>query len=343
MRQIWIPRTGGPEVLDLREAPDPTPAAGEVLIAVEAAGVNFADVMARQGLYPDAPPLPAVVGYEVAGTVAAVGAGVAAVAPGDDVVALTRFGGYASHVVVPEIAVFRRPDGMSAEVGAAIPVNYLTAFQMMVVMGSVRRADDLGRRMRVLVHGAAGGVGTACADIGRVYGVELFGTASPQKHDYVRARGYDHAVDYRTGDFVAEVRRLTRGEGVDLVLDAIGGAHWGRSLDALAPTGRLVAYGVSSAAGGGKLGLAKAVLGVPWLRSSPLALINAHHGVLGVNVGHLWGVPERVAEWAGRIFDLYRAGAVRPHVDLVVPFADAADAHRHLEGRRNVGKVLLRP
>ena len=330
-------------MLEVREAPDPTPRAGQVLVAVEAAGVNFADVLARQGLYPDAPPLPAVVGYEVGGRVAAVGAGVASVREGDPVLALTRFGGYASHVVVPEGAAFLRPDGMSAEEGAALPVNYLTAFQMMVVMGSVRPAEDLGRRMRVLVHGASGGVGTACADLGKVYGVELFGTASPGKHDYVRERGYDHAIDYRHRDFVAEVQRLTDGEGVDLVLDAIGGRHWGRSLDALAPSGRLVVYGISSAAGGGKLGLLKTVAASPWLRSTPLALIGANHGVLGVNLGHLWTVPERVAAWSRRLLALYRDGALRPHVDRVVPFDHAPEAHRHLEGRRNVGKTLLRP
>ena len=151
-RQFWIPRTGGPEVLGPREAPGPTPAAGEGLVAVVAAGVNVAEVLARQGLYPDAPPLPAVVGYEVAGAVAA---GVTAVAPGDAVVARTRFGGYASRVVVPEVPVFRRPDGMTVEVGAAIPVNDLTAFQMKVVTGSVRRADDVGRRMRARDRGWA--------------------------------------------------------------------------------------------------------------------------------------------------------------------------------------------
>ncbi len=343
MRQVWIPRTGGADVLEVRDAPDPVPGRGEVLVAVEAAGVNFADVLARQGLYPDAPPLPAVVGYEVAGTVAAVGPGAGAFAVGDPVIALTRFGGYASHVVSPEGRVFRRPEGMSAEVGAAIPVNYLTAFQMMVVMGSVRRADELGQRMRVLVHGASGGVGTACADIGKLYGVELFGTASPGKHGYVRERGYDHAIDYRGRDFVREVERLTNGEGVDLVLDAVGGRHWGRSMDALAPSGRLVVYGVSSAAGEGKLGLAKAVLGAPWLRSMPFSLMSANTGVLGVNVGHLWTAQDRVAGWADRLLDLWQEGAIRPHVDRVFSFDEAGEAHRHLEGRGNVGKTLLRP
>ena len=343
MHQVWIPRTGSPSVLEVREAPDPRPGPGEVLVEVEAAGVNFADVLARKGLYPDSPPLPAVVGYEVAGTVAGVGAGVESVALGDPVIALTRFGGYSSHVVAPEIAVYRRPDGMSAEDGAALPVNYLTAFQMMVVMGSVRPAEDVGRPVRVLVHGASGGVGTACADLGAIYGAELIGTASPGKHDYVRERGYAHAVDYRNRDFVAEVKRLTDGEGVDLVLDPIGGKHWARSFEVLAPSGRIVLYGVSSLTEGGRLAFLKLALGVPWLKFNPVRLINANQGVLGVNLGHLWGARERVAEWARTLLGLYEQGALRPHVDAVVPFDEAAEAHRMLEDRENRGKVLLRP
>lgn len=344
MRQVWIPRTGPPDVLEVRDAPDPAPGPGQVLVAVEAAGVNFADLLARQGLYPDAPPLPTVVGYEVGGTVAAVGAGVASVAEGDPVLALTRFGGYSSHVVVPEAAVFRRPEGMTAEVGAAVPVTYLTAFQMMVVMGSVRHARELGgRRMRVLVHGASGGVGTACGDLGRVYGVELIGTASPGKHAYVRERGYDHAVDYRRSGWVEEVMDLTGGAGVDLVLDPIGGKHWGESFRVLGPSGRLVVYGVSSVSGGGKLALAKMALGVPWLKFNPIRLMNANQGVMGVNLGHLWNAQDRVAGWAQAILSLYERGAVRPHVDRTFSFDEAAEAHRYIEDRKNQGKVLLQP
>ena len=344
MRQVWIPTTGDPDVLEVREAPDPAPGPGEVLVRVDAAGVNFADILARQGLYPDAPDLPAVVGYEVAGTVSAVGTGVSAVGEGDDVIALTRFGGYASHVVVPELAVFKRPEGMPAEMGAAIPVNYLTAFQMMVVMGSVRHARELGgRRVRVLVHGASGGVGTACGDLGRVYGAELFGTASPGKHDYVRERGYDHAIDYRNDDFVARTMDLTDGEGVDLVLDPIGGRHWARSLETLAPSGRMIVYGVSSVTGGGKLAMARMALGVPWLKFNPIRLMNANQGVMGVNLGHLWHAPDRVAGWARAILSLYERGGVRPHVDRSFSFDEAAEAHRYIEGRKNRGKVVLTP
>lgn len=344
MRQVWIPTTGSPDVLEVREAPDPDPGPGEVQVRVEAAGVNFADILARQGLYPDAPGLPAVVGYEVAGRVGAVGEGVSSVQEGDPVIALTRFGGYSSHVVVPEVAVFERPEGMPADVGAAIPVNYLTAFQMMVVMGSVRHARELGgRRVRVLVHGASGGVGTACGDLGRVYGAELYGTASPGKHDYVRERGYDHAIDYRHSDFVEEVMDLTEGEGVDLVLDPIGGKHWARSLQTLAPSGRMIVYGVSSVTGGGKLALARMALGVPWLKFNPIRLMNANQGVMGVNLGHLWGAQDRVAGWARAILNLYERGSVKPHVDRAFSFEAAAGAHRYLEERKNRGKVVLTP
>lgn len=344
MQQIWIPRSGPPDVLDLREAPDPTPGPGHVLIEVEAAGINFADILARQGLYPDAPDLPAVVGYEVAGTVGAVGEGVTSVSAGDRVVALTRFGGYSSHVVVPEIAVYPRPEGMTAETAASIPVNYLTAFQMMIVMGSLRHARELGgERVRVLVHGASGGVGTACADLGTIYGAELFGTASPAKHEYVRQRGYHHAIDYRTGDFVEAVRQLTDGEGVDLVLDPIGGKHWARSLEVLRPSGRVVVYGISSVAGSGKLGLLKMVAQIPWRRMSPISLISKNHGVLGVNVGHLWHVPHLVAGWMRVLLSYAERGDIRPYVDRVFPLAEAAEAHRYIEERKNRGKVLLRP
>ncbi len=344
MQQVWIPKTGGPEVLELREAPDPAPGPGEVLVRVEAAGINFADLMARQGIYPDAPPLPAVVGYEVGGAVEAVGAGAERFAPGDAVLATTRFGGYSSAVAVPEGQVFRRPDGMRAAEGAAVPVNYLTAFIAMVVMGSLRHAQDLGgSRMRVLVHGASGGVGTAAADLGRIYGAELFGTCSTPHLDYARERGYDHPVDYRSTDWVAAVKDLTDGRGVDLILDPIGGKHWAESFDVLAPTGRLVVYGFSAAAGKGKLGMARAALGVPWTRFSPLSLMSRNHGALGVNVGHLWGMGDAVARWGRKLLGYYKRGEIRPHVDRAFPLAEAAAAHAYVEERKSVGKVVLEP
>jgi NADPH:quinone reductase-like Zn-dependent oxidoreductase len=150
-------------------------------------------------------------------------------------------------------------------------------------------------------------------------------------------------VDYRHKDFVAEILALTDGEGVDLVLDPIGGAHWGRSLDALAPSGRLVVFGVSTVTGGGRFALARMALRVPWVRASPFALMNANHGVLGVNLGHLWEARDRVAGWARTLLAYAEAGKVKPNVDRVFSFDEAAEAHRYIEGRKNRGKVLLRP
>lgn len=344
MIQVWIEKAGGPDVLKAREAPDPVPGPGEVLIRVEAAGINFADLMARQGLYPDAPPLPTIVGYEVGGTVEAIGEGVTSRQPGDRVLAMIRFGGYSSHVLAPARQVFERPEGMSAAVGAAVPVNYLTAFQAMVVMGGLRHAHELGgRRMRVLVHGASGGVGTAASDLARIYGVEAFGTASPGKLDYVRERGYDHAISYRDNDWVAEVRELTGGRGCDLILDPIGGAHWSKSLDVLAPTGRLVIYGYSQVLGRSKRSIVTEALKIPWTRFLPFSLMSANRGVLGANIGRLWHHQDDVAAWANKLLAYYKRGEVRPHVDKIFPLTEASAAHAYMEARSNAGKVVLAP
>ncbi len=228
MRQVWITRVGPPEVLELREAPDPAPKPGEVQIRVRASGINFADIMARLGLYPDSPKLPAVVGYEVAGEIAAIGDGVTR-AVGEKVFAITRFGGYSDVVCVPAAQALPLSDGMTYEEAAAIPVNYLTAYQMLIQMGALKSGE------RVLVHSAAGGVGLAAIDLCRIHGAEVIGTASASKHGLLRERGAAHLIDYNTQDYEAEVKRLTSGRGVHIVLDAMGGEHWRKGYRCLAP------------------------------------------------------------------------------------------------------------
>src|SRR5215471_14860076 len=195
MRQIWITKVGPPEVLEVKEAPDPEAKAGEVRIRVEASGVNFADIMGRLGLYPDLPPIPVVPGYEVSGHVDALGTGVAPNWSGRDVLAATRFGGYADTVCVPIKQVFARPPGMSALEGASIPVNYFTAWQLIVVMGGLKANET------VLIHSVGGGVGIAATQIAKHVGARVIGTASAGKHDEMRALGVDHLIDYRTEDF----------------------------------------------------------------------------------------------------------------------------------------------
>jgi NADPH:quinone reductase-like Zn-dependent oxidoreductase len=338
-KAIWIPRAGDADVLQVREAPDPTPRAGEVRVQVRAAGLNFADMMARQGLYPDAPPLPCVVGYEVAGHIDAVGAGVEGLAPGTRVIALTRFGGHSSAVCVPATQVLPMPEAMSFEEGAALPVNYLTAFHMLFRVAAVRPGE------RVLIHMAAGGVGIAVLQLCRtIAGVETFGTASASKHAAIVAHGCTHPIDYHTQDYAAEIRRITHDKGVDVVLDALGGADWKRGYDLLRPAGRLVAFGFANMASGetrNVLRLARQAVSIPIF--TPLGLMDTNRSVAGVNVGHLWSETEMLVGELKELLSLYNEGKIKPLVDSSFPFEKAADAHRRLGERRNIGKVVLVP
>ena len=339
MRAIWQMRNGGPEVLQVRETPDPEPGPGCVRIRVRACGLNFAEVMARQGLYPDAPKPPAVLGYEAAGEVDALGEGVSEPAIGTRVVALTRFGGHADTVCVPATQVLTLPEGMSFEAAAAIPVTYLTAYHMLF------RVSNLQPGERVLVHMAAGGVGIAALQLcATVPGVETFGTASVAKHAVLREEGCTHPIDYRQTDYAAKVRELTNGEGVDVVLDPLGGADWATGMSLLRPVGRLIAYGFANIASGERrrpIRMVRQVVRIP--RFTPLGLMSSNRTVSGVNIGHLW---EQVAMLRGElaaVLTLWQEGKVLPRIDSVHPFAEAAAAHARITERRNVGKVILVP
>jgi NADPH:quinone reductase-like Zn-dependent oxidoreductase len=338
MQQVWITRHGPPEVLQVREAPVPVPKSGEVLVKVAAAGINFADIMARLGLYPDAPKPPCVVGYEVAGEVVALGPGANGVRAGDRVIALTSFGGYSSHVSVPQIQVFPLPAGFSIEQGAALPVTYLTAYQLMIAMGRLKSGET------VLVHSAAGGVGLSAIELAAIIGAKVIGVASSSKHEYLRSRGVAGLIDSGSTDLPSRVKELTAGRGVDLALDARGGSSWRQSYDCLAPTGRLAVFGLSTAVGGNPwLGTARALLGVPWLRFNPLTLMNDNRGIFGVNVGHLWGHQEILGEWMRQILTWQSQGKIAPIVAKSFRFDEAPAAHRFIESRGNIGKVVLVP
>jgi len=330
-------------VLQVQERADPPVGVGEVRIAVRAAGINFADTMARVGLYPDAPKPPCVMGYEVAGTIESVGEGVSEYAVGDRVFAGTRFGGQAELVAVPAAQVLPLPERLSFEQGAAFPVNYGTAYAALVIMGSLREGT------RVLIHAAAGGVGIAATQIARNARVEIFGTASPTKHDAIRAQGVAHAIDYRSQDFEAEVMRITDGTGVDLVVDALGPTSFRKDYRLLRPGGRLIMYGISEMASEGRRDLRAALKSlasmptatIPWWKS--LALINENKGVFGLNMLKWWdreGSLDRVTE--PLMADL-EAGRLEPVVAEAFPFSRAGEAHEFISQRRNVGKVVLFP
>ena len=338
MRQIVTTRNGGTEVLEVQEKPDPQPKPGEVVVKVHAAGLNFADILARQGLYPDGPAKPCVMGYEVAGVVESVGEGVDRALLGKPVVVMTRFGGQSEKVVVQEKQLFPKPDSLTFEQGAAVPVNYLTAWALLVVMGGLRKGES------VLIHNAGGGVGLAALDIAKKIGATTFGTASPGKHDFLRQRGLDHPIDYRNQDWLPVLKQLTSGRGVELVIDPIGGGHWKKSYAALRTTGRLGMFGVSTASANGlrgKLKMIKAAAQMP--RFHPLGLLNKNRGVFGLNLGHMWHEPEKVAEWVQSIMQGITQGWIQPFVDKAFTFDQAGEAHAYMEARKNIGKVVLVP
>jgi NADPH:quinone reductase-like Zn-dependent oxidoreductase len=333
MRAVEIPRYGAPEVLRVIERPDPVAGPGEVLIDVAACGVNFADTLARIGLYADAPKPPMVVGYEVAGTIASVGDGVDGGRVGERVMAGTQFGGYASAVAVPAADAIALADRLSFEQGAAIPVNYATAWAGLIGYGSLRAGE------KVLIQAAAGGVGMSATQIAKRFGAEVWGTASPSKHEAIRANGVDHAVDYRKDNWWQGLPQF------DLILDAIGGRQFRRSYAMLRAGGRLVAFGASSVSTGERRNYAKILPeALPMLRGFNLIdQMQQSKAVIGLNMLTLWKDRGTLEPWIAPLSELIEDGTVQPVVSDAVPFDRAAEAHRIIAERRNVGKVVLTP
>jgi NADPH:quinone reductase-like Zn-dependent oxidoreductase len=337
MRQIWISKAGPPEVLQVREAPDPEAGAGEVRIRVKAAGINFADLMARVGLYPDAPKIPCVVGYEVSGVVDQVGAGAQGFSVGDRVFGMPRFGGYTDVVALPVAQVFKMPSAMTFEEGAAVPVVYLTAYNMMLFNGHLRPGSS------VLIHSAAGGVGTAAIQIAKTRGCTILGTASKGKHDFLRAQGCAHPLD-SSGDYAAEARAVVGDKGIDLILDPVGGKSWTEGYDLLAPCGRLVAFGFSAAAAGKSRNLIHAAAQFFKVKKwSPMKLMDDNKTISGTNMGHLFHRVDLLRPQADALLAMFEAGEIKPHVDRTFRFDEAAAAHHHIHDRKAIGKVLLVP
>jgi len=338
MRQIWITKAGAPEVLQVREAPMPVPSNGQVRIQVEAAGVNFADIIGRMGMYHDSPGIPYVPGNEVAGTIDAVAQGVTGFKEGDEVLALTSFGGYSDVICVPFGQVFKRLEWMSALDGAALPVNYITAYVALITSGSLHQGD------RVLIHQAASGVGLAALEICRIVGAETYGTASSPKHDRLREYGLDHPIDYRNMDYETVVQNLTRQRGVDIVLDPLGGANWKKNYRLLAPTGRLVYIGAHSLISGKRRAIFRLIRILTTLPFyTPLSLMNDNKAVSGVNLAHLWDQVEMVRPWMHQIISWYDEALLRPAIDRTFPFNKVVEAHQFVENRENLGKVILTP
>lgn len=341
MRQIVNVSNGGYEVLKVEEVPDLVPKSDELVIDVKASGLNFADLLARKGQYPDAPSKPCVVGYEVSGVVRSTGDDVDHSWKGKEVIATTRFKGQAEQVRVQPVQVFGKPKKLSFEQAAALPVNYITAHVLVHVMGALQSEEA------VLIHNVGGGVGLAILDLAMEIGATTYGTASEHKHNFLTNRGLDYAIDYRNNDWYEVLMSLTDGKGVELVTDPLGGKEWKRSYKALRATGRLGMFGISSASEGieggikGMWSMLKTVLQMPFYH--PLPLLDKNRGVFGVNLGHLWHEKEKAHIWMRKILEGVNQGWIIPHVDQTFRFDEIANAHRYLEERKNTGKVILLP
>ena len=333
VQRIIVTRYGPPEVLRLEEAETPAPAEGEVLVRVARAGINFADLLARMGLYPGVPKPPFVPGHEVAGTVEALGPAVDGLAVGDRVVAGRSFGGYASHTVAPQATVTRLSDSVSFDAAAALPVNYLTAWLAVVHPGALQPGETL------LIHGAAGGVGVAATQLARIRGAaRIFGTASPGKHDWLREQGVEPVP---RDDFRAAIKAATDGRGVDLVLDPVGGDHLLQGYRCLAAGGRIVTYGISAMAPGRRRSRLAQLR--EWWRTprfNPLWMMGANRAVIGVHLGRYRDVA-RLQQAQAELFGWLESGEIAPHIDSIFPGAKAAKAHQYIHDRKNIGKVLL--
>ncbi|HTD09217.1 MAG TPA: medium chain dehydrogenase/reductase family protein [Solirubrobacteraceae bacterium] len=332
MQAVVITKHGGPGVLQVQEQPDPTLGAGQVRIDVAASGINFADVMARMGLYADAPKTPCVVGYEVAGTIVEVGEGVENFSVGERVFASTQFGGYASQVAAMATDVVALPDELSFEQGAAIPVNYGTAWAGLIGYGSLQPGE------RVLIHSAGGGVGIAATQIANRVGVEVYGTASPGKHARCVELGVDHMIDYTKPGWERGLPKF------DVIMDAVGGASFRRSYNLLRPGGRLVAFGASSVVSGERKNVVTALRAVARMpRFNMIKQMSESKAVIGLNMLSLWKDRGTLEPWIQPLREMLADGTVKPVVAESFSFKDAGAAQNMITERRNVGKVVLLP
>jgi NADPH:quinone reductase-like Zn-dependent oxidoreductase len=335
MRAMVVRKYGPPETVELREWPDPVAKPGGCVVRVRAIGINFADLLQRMGIYPGTPKPPFIPGFEVAGVVESAADG-APVRPGDRVVAMTRFNAYAELAACPAEGVFRLPDALAFEDAVAVPVNYLTAYHSMFEMGNLRKRD------RILIHGAAGGVGVAAVQLARARKLITFGTAGPSKQDFLRKIGVDYPIDYTREDFVEVVRHVAP-TGIEMVLDPVGGKSFAHSYRCLGTMGRLVIFGFSAAAGpSGRRSLpraAKAFLQMP--RFSPLDLMQRNISVIGVHLGRMEGRENVLRREMEELLRMYSAGSIQPRAGKTFPLEQAAEAHRFIHQRQNVGKVVL--
>ena len=324
MKAIQIDKIGGAEVLVLRNVPDPIPGTGEVLIRVDAAGVNFSDIMWRRGEYDVETPLPFIPGAEVAGTIVAIGPDVTGFSIGMPMVSAPPSGGYAQFVVAPVATTFPIPEGISPDEVVSLMAQGLTAVL------ALRKSGRLVPGESVLVEAAAGGVGSLAVQLAKLYGAGkvIAAASSPEKRAIAEALGADASVDYTVPGWSKTVRDLTDGRGVDVVLEFVGGETTAQALEALAPFGRMVVIG-------------KAAGDAPPI--APWSLEEHNHSIVGFRIFGFAKTPSIIQEALGELIGFVKAGKIKLPSGGAFPLAKAADAHRLIEDRKSTGKIILRP
>ncbi len=336
MKAIFLIKNGNAaNAFEVRETAKPQPTENEVLIKVSAFGLNFADVMARNGMYKEAPPLPAVLGYDVAGIVESTGKNVQHVQAGDHVTAMTRFGGYAEYAITQAEAVAKIPGNMDDATATALTTQYCTAYY------AAAEAVNLFKGDKVLIQSGAGGVGTALIQYAKHKGCEIFSTAgSDAKLQYLSSLGVQHPINYTTQDFETEAKRITNGKGVDVIFDAVGGASVKKGFRSLAAGGRIVCYGAADMSDKNIFGKIKAGLGFGFYH--PAMLMMPSKSIIGINMLRIAdNKPAVLQRCLTNVVRLTEEGVFKPTIGKVFPVNDIAAAHEYLEKRKSMGKIAV--
>ncbi len=338
MKAAYLIKYGASKTsFEIRETERPVPESNQVLIKVEAFGLNFADVMARLGLYKAAPPLPAILGYDVVGKVESVGSEVSNVKIGQRVTALTRFGGYAEYAIAEKEVVFPVPESFQVGVAVALATQYSTAYFLSHNMANLQEND------KVLIHAAAGGVGTALVQMALHKKCTVFGTCgSPEKIEYLKQNGVHHPINYRATDFEESVWKVVGTVGLDAIFDPVGGKSVKKDYRLLGPGGRVFSFGVSS------MNQTKSIFGklrVLWQFGlyHPVQFLSNSKGIVGINMLKIAEEnPEKIAKAMGAVIQMTEEGILKPHVGGEYSVKDIAAAHEFLESRKSTGKVVVK-
>ncbi len=335
MKKVIYPKVGGVDSIEILDVEEPQASEGEVVVRIHRAGINFADLMMRQGLYGSNPDFPFTPGYEASGVIISLGMGVKGLELGDRVLAMTGFGGYSEKVSIPSSRVFKLPDSVTFDQAAAIPVTYGTAYHMLFHLGRISPGDS------VLIHHAAGGVGTAVAQLCKVAGASVvIGTASAPKKEFVESIGVKF-VDRETEDFVKICKDMTGGKGVHHAIDPVGGKNLMRSYKATRRGGKVYFFGASSAVKGDKRSIISAFR--MWLNTpkfNPIKMMSSNKAIFGVHMGLL----DDNTIFEGHLSALSKMledNEIDPIIDSIWRFERVSEAQMHMHDRKNRGKILL--